>query len=209
MRVFILCTGRTGSTSIIKACEHIDNFSSGHETLARKFGKSRFDFPDHHIEADNRLSWEPGKLDQNFGDEPYFVHLKRQKERVAESYFSRYFKPESIMDAYCSGVKMTPAEKLSDQKRYEACLDYIETVDSNISFFLSNKSKVLTMHLENIEEDFRNFWNEIGAKGDFNAAIAEFQSSHNASRKRDLHIRYRLRLAFLREWKHLRMAMGK
>ena len=54
MRVFILCTGRTGSTTIIKAARHIKNYTADHESLARKFGEDRFKYPDNHIEADNQ-----------------------------------------------------------------------------------------------------------------------------------------------------------
>jgi len=62
MKVFILCTGRTGSVTIMKACEHIKNFTSGHESLSKKFGNERFEYADNHIEGDNRLSWHLGEL---------------------------------------------------------------------------------------------------------------------------------------------------
>jgi len=70
MRVFILCTGRTGSTSIIEACKHISNYTADHESLAKVFGNQRLDYPDYHIEADNRLSWHLGALNKKYGDTP-------------------------------------------------------------------------------------------------------------------------------------------
>jgi len=205
LRVFILGTGRTGSTSIIKACEHIENYSSGHESLTRNFGDKRFDYPENHIEADNRLSWELGRLNQKFGDEPFYVHLKREKKEIAKSYFKRFFKSESIMDAFCSGMRMVSAEKQPDKIRFKACLDYVDTVDANINLFVSNKSKVLVMNLESIEEDFKVFWDKIEAKGDFKAAISDLRKPHNATSKPDWNIRNRLKIAFLREWKHFQM----
>jgi hypothetical protein len=57
VNVFVLGRGRCGSTTFIRAYKHISNFTSGHETRARLLGEARLNYPDHHIEADNRLSW--------------------------------------------------------------------------------------------------------------------------------------------------------
>ena len=67
MNVFILNSGRCGSTTWIRACTHIDNFSAGHETRSHLSGDARLDYPDRHIEADNRLSWLLGRLDRQYG----------------------------------------------------------------------------------------------------------------------------------------------
>src|SRR5699024_7320063 len=108
MRVFILCTGRCGSASVIEACGHIDNFSAGHESLADEVGEKRWDYPDWHIEADNRLSWHLGQLDRRFGDAPFFVHLTRDRKATAKSYAKRFFEGKSIMDAFAGGMRKTP-----------------------------------------------------------------------------------------------------
>ena len=34
MRVFVLCTGRSGSTTFVRACQHIDNYTASHESTA-------------------------------------------------------------------------------------------------------------------------------------------------------------------------------
>ncbi|MES9978612.1 MAG: hypothetical protein ABW107_07665, partial [Candidatus Thiodiazotropha sp. 6PLUC5] len=67
MNIFILNSGRCGSTTFIKACEHITNYTTGHETRAHLTGDKRIDYPDNHIEADNRLSWILGRIDNKFG----------------------------------------------------------------------------------------------------------------------------------------------
>ncbi|MCP4460367.1 MAG: hypothetical protein GY816_20445 [Cytophagales bacterium] len=74
MRVFILSTGRCGFTTIFKACRHIENYTCGHESLSKNFGKKKFDYPENYIESDNRLSWHLGQLDSIFGDNAFFVH---------------------------------------------------------------------------------------------------------------------------------------
>ncbi len=56
MDVFVLCTGRCGSTTFIKACAHITNYTAAHESRTGLLGSDRLDYPGKHIEADNRLS---------------------------------------------------------------------------------------------------------------------------------------------------------
>ena len=68
MNVFILCTGRCGSMSISRACKELDNYTSGHETRITKLGDERINFPENHIEADNRLAWFLGRLDEKYGN---------------------------------------------------------------------------------------------------------------------------------------------
>ena len=79
MNVFILNTGRCGSSTFIKACHHITNYTSGHETMSSQVLDARLGYSENHIEADNRLSWFLGRLDQKFGSEAFYVHLSRDK----------------------------------------------------------------------------------------------------------------------------------
>lgn len=207
MNIFILCTGRCGSASFVQACQQIKNYSSGHESLANKFGESRFDYPDNHIETDNRLSWHLGQLDNKYGDEAFYVHLKRNKEEVARSYSKRFYIPGSIMDAFCGGIRKSPPERLTEKERYKACFDYVDTVTINIEHFLINKSKVMVINLEDIEDDFKEFWSQIGAIGDIEAALDTFKVKNNKTKKRKLNIETRLRYMIKREWRHIKMCL--
>jgi hypothetical protein len=76
MGVFVLCTGRSGSLTYIRACSHITNYTAGHETGSRKLGDDRFSYPDNHIEADNRLSWFPGTLEELYGNNAFQVNRR-------------------------------------------------------------------------------------------------------------------------------------
>lgn len=207
MRVFILCTGRNGSTAIIRACQHISNYSAAHESLSRKFGSDRFDYPDDHIEADNRLSWHLGQLHSTFGDQAVYIHLHRNKDKVAKSLLKRFYLPTSIMDAYCEGVHMLPPEKMSEAQRLQACYEYIDTVNQNIELFLKDKTQTLRIDLESIEPDFKRMWAMIGAKGNLEEALMEFKTSHNASQKRKLSFGNRIKLYLIREWRHIKMSI--
>jgi len=205
MRVFILCTGRSGSSAIIKACKHIENYTTGHETLTEKIAIERFHYPDNHIEADNRLSWQLGQINKLFGDETFYVHLKRDKDAVAKSFMRRFFQ-WSIIDVYCEGIKKTPPFKLKRSERLAACYDYIETVNSNIEFFLSDKTKKMEIHLENIENEFPEFWKQINASGNLEKALNEFQTKHNASGNRiKINLSYRIKKIVLTEIEFLKM----
>jgi ferritin-like protein len=51
--------------TFIRACQHITNYTAGHETRSTLLGEARVAYPDQHIEADNRLSWMLGKLGKN------------------------------------------------------------------------------------------------------------------------------------------------
>ncbi|MET0066529.1 MAG: hypothetical protein ABW076_09305 [Candidatus Thiodiazotropha sp.] len=175
MNVFVLNSGRCGSTTFIRACGHISNYSSAHESRVRLVGADRFAYPDNHIEADNRLSWLLGRLQRHYADQACYVHLSREAESCAESFVKRsHF---GIMKAYREGILMEtghPSEK-------ELARDYLDTVESNIALFLSDKTRVYPVRLERAEADFRLFWEAIGAHGDLDAALAEWGVRHNAS----------------------------
>lgn len=177
--VFVLSTGRCGSTTFTKACTHFSNYTSGHETLSKYLGDDRFSYPSRHIESDNRLSWLLGRLDRAYGDSAFYVHLTREPEKVAASFAKR--KRGIILAYQGKGIIMGCVE--DDQ--YKIALDYIETVNENIRLFLKDKSKKMRFRLEAASDDFGVFYDRIGAEGDFGAAIKEFEFSHNATRSDD------------------------
>ncbi len=175
MNVFVLCTGRSGSTSFFRACQHITNYTSGHESRTREIGLARFAYPSNHIEVDNRLSWLLGRLERAFGDRAFYVHLLRDERETARSFDKRWAGRGSIIRAYAEGI-------LGRKDRSEEiCLDYCRTVNANISAFLEGKARKLTFQLEAASERFPIFWEAIGAQGNLEAALAEFEIRHNPS----------------------------
>lgn len=173
MRVFVLTTGRSASTTFARACTHIENFSVGHESRWGLVGKDRLDYADQHIEVDNRLAWLLGRLDERCGEEALFVHLVRDREAVAHSYCRRRLGRESIIRAYSHGILYRSQTTLQD------CLDYYDTVNANIRLFLKDKTRVQLFDPAQAEQDFRIFWHSIGAQGDLIAALAEWQVIYN------------------------------
>ena len=176
MNIFILNTGRCGSTTFIRACQHITNYTSAHESLLTETGASRLNYANNHIEADNRLSWFLGRLDETFGDNAFYVHLSRKPEETADSFSRRI--DFGILKAYEQGILFHRQHRLTAR---DIAIDYIDTVESNIRLFLKDKSNTMDISLETIKTDFAEFWKRINAQGDLEKALKELEINYNAS----------------------------
>lgn len=176
MNIFILNTGRCGSMTFVKACQHITNYSALHESRADLIGEQRLAYPDQHIEADNRLSWILGRLHTQYGNDAFYVHLHRDPTQTAASFSRRdHF---GIMKAYREGILLGAEKQHTTQAIAE---DYIATIESNIQLFLQDKHNTMDFRLENAKNDFKQFWNAIGAEGDLASALREWDTCYNAS----------------------------
>ncbi len=173
MHVFVLTTGRSGSTTFARACTHIENYSVAHESRWQLLGPNRMQYADHHIEVDNRLAWLLGRLDDQFGDNAFYVHLIRDREAVANSYCQRRLGRESIIRAYSHGILYR------EHTTKEDCLDFYDTVNANIRLFLKDKTRTMTFDMAQSERDFPLFWQGINATGDLESALAEWQIPYN------------------------------
>jgi len=181
MNIFVLNSGRCGSTTFIKACEHLVNYSSGHETLSNQLHHHRLAYPDNHIEADNRLSWFLGRLDEQYGNDAFYVHLTRNLEQTVSSFIKRM--DYGIMQSYKDGILMNSLRPATENIPSDAqfARDYIKTVNSNIHLFLKDKTNKMDFVLENAQQDFTEFFKKIHAKGDLQLALNEWDITHNAS----------------------------
>jgi hypothetical protein len=128
------------------------------------------------MEADNRLVWLFGRLDKRFGEKPFFVHLRRNDADVARSYETRAWWEGSITRAYRNGILM-----LNQDTEIDLCADFVNTVNENISLFLSSNKKSMNFRLENAENDFSRFWSSINAEGDLDAALMEWRKKSNTT----------------------------
>lgn len=174
MNVFVLCTGRCGSMTFARACDHIENFSSGHETRRGEIVRRIGDYPNNHIEVDNSLSWLLGRIEEVYGDDAFYVHLKRNREDTVKSFARR---PGRVPKAYgrLLGVSAEDVD-VEDIHRH-----YYETVNTNIEAFLRDKTHYMEFCLETAENNFRMFWEHIGATGDIESALGEWGRKYNAS----------------------------
>lgn len=173
MRVFVLTTGRSGSQTFAAACRHIGNYTCGHESRAHYTDERRFDYPDGHIEVDNRLAWFLGELANLPAESTFFVHLVRDEEKVARSYLRRSQSKQlrsNLLDAFAHGILIRRKE-LSDKAMLRCARLMVRTINCNIAAFLRTRRSVV-VPLEAPDEGFGRFWSEIGAEGSFADAMA-------------------------------------
>ncbi|MEE8601599.1 hypothetical protein [Euzebya tangerina] len=197
MRVFVLGAGRTGSTSLARACQHMTNYTAGHESHRDTLGPSRLDYPDNHIEVDNRLSWYLGRLYRTYGDQAAYVHLRRDPALVARSFVDRWrpdvpplrwrirraltgrFRWNSLIDSYAYGV-LQRNEFWPDDQRPAVARDLVETIEGNVTHFLHGVRHALEIDINDGPVALRRLWDFVGAEGDFDRAAEELMSLHNA-----------------------------
>jgi hypothetical protein len=175
MNIFVLCTGRCGSVTFSKACSHITNFSSAHESRVGYFSKERLAYQDNHIEIDNRLSWFIGELDEKYGNKAFYVHLIRNRQDTANSFIKRY--DIGIIKAYRSTITLNFGNSFSP---IEITSSYYDTVNANITLFLKDKTNKMIFKLENYTADFLIFWDRIKATGNKDKALKEFLTRYNS-----------------------------
>lgn len=178
MNIFVLCTGRCGSTTFIAACKHATNFTAGHETRATLTGPQRLAYPSDHIEADNRLAFILGRLEETYGENARYVHLVRKRQATATSYAQRVDRPRSLAKAWHEAFLLRGSEQIVDP--LDTCRDLYDTMIANIRVFLRDKD-CIEVRLEHCHADFQLFWDWAGLTGDLNTALAEWNIRYNAS----------------------------
>ena len=87
---FVLSPGRSASKSIVEATLHVTNYTSAHESRAARLGNKKFNYPEFHIEGDNRLCWFFGEMSQRYsGDDVLHIRLKRDLQDTVGSLLHR------------------------------------------------------------------------------------------------------------------------
>lgn len=177
----MLNIGRSGSLGFIKACQHITNYSSGHETRSWQIGSARLDYPENHIEADNNLSWMLGSLDNRFGDDAIYVHLIRDRADVVASWNRLWNHSFSNLRCYTEGMLGRIPDLLTDDEKLIVVQQFCESQTQEIELFLRDKTDVTRISLDQVELGFAQFWNRIGAEGELENALQEFNINHHAN----------------------------
>lgn len=184
MRVFVLTTGRAASQTVARAAEHIDGMTAAHESRRGRI-EDRLDYPDNHVEVDNRLVWFLGSLDRLYDDEhTFYVVLRRDPDAVAASYVRRWHITVSIVRAFYNGILMARDRKPSPRERERAARLFVRTVEDNVDHFLRKRDNYCVMHTDSLEADFFRFLERAGLDGDREAMRRELTTVHNPSKRR-------------------------
>jgi len=175
MRVFVLCTGRCGSTTLAKACSHITNYTTGHET-GRIAGYDLV-YPQRHIEVDNRLSWFLGRLHEKYPD-AFYLHLRRDVVAVSKSFASRGARRAGLLGGFILALKQGRHADLTAHGLKSSARQLVETIEANLRHFLRDKPHMV-ISIESAADTFPDFWKRIAAEGSLDAARKELTRRYN------------------------------
>jgi len=141
-------------------------------------GDARFAYPDNHIDIDHYLSWFLGRLDETYGQEAYYVHLTRDSAACAASWARKqpYYMGSPAMAFRSAFLRMTREYSFLD-----TCQEFVDTANANIRSFLKDKPNRIDFTLETAITDWHIFWKWIGAEGDYEASLAEWEVQHNSA----------------------------
>jgi hypothetical protein len=175
MRVFVTGTGRCGSVTFSKACAHVANYTCGHETHTNKPTRrglrgdlANWDYPDGHIEVSPQLVIGIPILRRRY-PEARWVHLVRtDREACARSLRSR------------SDVRAFAAYWFLNTEPDELAAAYAiyDTVRSLCEALLPD---AFTLELERARDEWRACWDFLGAEGDFEGSLREWDTKYNAT----------------------------
>lgn len=167
------------------------NYTTSHEDKRSLIGRERFNYAENHIAVDYRLAWMLGRLDEAYGKNAFYVHLQRKPVDVAKSFarmaqISRtstevvtvFDLPEWLNHM---GAPVWAHMHVQAQKALPLTVvaeDMVRSINSDIKMFLKDKDH-MKVRVENVEEDFPEFWGKIGAEGDLDAAMNAWRAKHN------------------------------
>lgn len=172
--IFVLNTGRCGSKTFSKACKHIKNYTSAHESRIN-IVRNKFHYSKYHIEIDNRLSWFLYFLDQYNSKKTFFVHLFRNEQDVINSFVQRKGGHKSLLNNFIKGICY---QKDTNQNRQIFAKRMIKTIKYNINNFLVDKN-YMNIQIEKGVEQFPKFCKIINASVDIEKATNEFKKFYN------------------------------
>jgi len=180
MKVFVIGTGRCGTTTFARACSHIKNFTSAHESTGGMRNRDRLRFADNHIEINPHLSWMlPVVAKLNGIDGAIWVHLQRKRAEVVASWVKRG--PKIGPGLWIPLAMRVDAKKLTPEQYREACEICYDSMVGTIESFLVKAKFTMHIWLDEIEQRWPMFWRRIEARGNYDASFAELQQRHNAS----------------------------
>jgi hypothetical protein len=174
MRVFVIGTGRCGTVTFSKACKHIKNFTSGHETTTHGKAGNNFEFPDNHIEVDPRLSYFVPILREKYPD-ALFIHLQRERKDCIHSLSKR----GSLINygTFHLGIAEHNIKYLAEVY-YDSTIKMLESyifIDQHVF-----KNKFIHIWLHDIEKGFVRMCKIIGAEYD-KEVFNELKKHYNKS----------------------------
>jgi hypothetical protein len=170
MRTFVLGTGRCGTKTFNKACEHLVGYTTAHEL---KTFNNDLTYNDNHIECDCHLFWHLPNLFKLYPDALY-IHLIRDKEPCVNSW-----KRRGTIKAYSAFTEMDEHGRLAP---HIIASNYYDFVIGMIDSFFENKEcKFIKMSLPPSGQQWKYFHTLLGKPEGYQQSFLEWKVIHNAS----------------------------
>lgn len=193
MRAFVVGTGRCGTCTMYHALSHCTNYTVGHESRAGRVEDHQY--PDNHIEVSAHLAIAIPVLQERY-PRARWIHLIRDREAFIRSAIEE--SPGGLLrfaglwfQCNCNKIRKDKGEGQGDilQPAAELYYDYINALCKRLLQFR------LTVHLEQIKDEWLGVWDWLGLEGDFDASLKEWDRAYNpaVNRGRDNYVDLRSR----------------
>lgn len=177
MRIFVVGTGRCGTSTFYHAACHATNYTVGHESRAGTIND--YLYPDHRIEVSSHLAFAVPVLRATHSIARIgasggcrFVHLIRELASCVSSMAAVREAIRSLAFGIAEGNVNTQSGK--DFRRWAAWL--YDLVNANIA---ATAADAFRLELERAEERWLDCWEFMGCEGDFEASLAEWRWKYN------------------------------
>jgi hypothetical protein len=166
MRVFVVGTGRCGTTTFYQACRHITNYTVGHESEGFRIPKYEFD--DKHIEVSHLNSIALPLLVKKYPDS-MFIHLIRDRQATIQSWVNGH--PDLHEELNCWSRLWYMERNLDAAQIAAARYDRV--------FELCERMTTWSFKLDRATMWWGVFWRYIKAEGSYDEALKEFSRAYN------------------------------
>jgi hypothetical protein len=171
VRIFVTGTGRCGTVTFTKACSHIENFTSAHESHSGEVGNWKY--PTNHIEVDPRLAYSTAVLSDLYPD-ALIIHLVRDKSTAITSLAKRT-SINKFRDFHFGSSNCKDMNKIANV--------YYDTTNTMLRKVLKLHKNTCEYSLEKMKAiHWEQFWKSIGAEGNFRKSLQEWDVKHNRSK---------------------------
>ncbi len=147
MRIFIVGTGRSGTSTIWQACRTIPGMQAGHESHVGTENVGNWDYPENHIEVSSQLIIGLPILKRKYPD-ALWVHVIREREACVSS-LARQVGP--AMDWFAHQWWMFTA----GVDRWAAAAAFYDSMNLTIVDLLPDDP--FTFHIERAHEQWPEF----------------------------------------------------
>lgn len=168
-RVFVVGTGRCGTSTFYQACLHATNYLSRHEAYA--IGDCPpFFFPEHpSIEIGSTLTMFIPRLKRRF-PQARWVHLQRERQACCES-IARECHEESVGFA----KRWLWKSEINPVRAAEIFYDSVNDLCQSLL------PEAFHLQLETVEQQWLDCWKFMNCVGDFSSSLSVWRRKYNPS----------------------------